>query len=147
MSNNSNIWVVDDERSIRWVLEKALTQNGWAVECFESAEQLLDRLKVSKPQVVITDIRMPGTDGLELLSALKVSHPGLPVIVMTAHSDLDSAVTSIQGGAFEYLPKPFEVDEAIAVVGRALAQTQQTMMEEPPPKEEPVEIIGRAPAM
>ena len=147
MSNNGNIWVVDDERSIRWVLEKALTQNGWAVECFESAEQLLEQLQVSTPQAVITDIRMPGTDGLELLSALKDSHPGLPVIVMTAHSDLDSAVTSIQGGAFEYLPKPFEVDEAVAVVGRALAQTQQTMTEEPPPKEDPVEIIGKAPAM
>jgi two-component system nitrogen regulation response regulator GlnG len=147
MSNNGNIWVVDDERSIRWVLEKALTQNGWAVECFESAEQLLEQLHVSTPQAVITDIRMPGTDGLELLNTLKDSHPGLPVIVMTAHSDLDSAVTSIQGGAFEYLPKPFEVDEAIAVVGRALAQTQQTMTEEPPPKEDPVEIIGKAPAM
>ena len=147
MSNKSNIWVVDDERSIRWVLEKALTQNGWTVDCFESAEQLLEQLHVSTPQTVITDIRMPGTDGLELLSILKDSHPGLPVIVMTAHSDLDSAVTSIQGGAFEYLPKPFEVDEAIAVVGRALAQTQQTMTEEPPPKEEPLEIIGKAPAM
>ena len=147
MSNNGNIWVVDDERSIRWVLEKALTQNGWAVECFESAEQLLEQLHVSTPQVVITDIRMPGTDGLELLSALKDSHPGLPVIVMTAHSDLDSAVTSIQGGAFEYLPKPFDVDEAVAVVGRALAQTQQTMTEAPVPKEDPVEIIGKAPAM
>ena len=147
MSNNGNIWVVDDERSIRWVLEKALTQNGWAVECFESAEQLLEQLHVSTPQAVITDIRMPGTDGLELLNTLKDSHPGLPVIVMTAHSDLDSAVTSIQGGAFEYLPKPFEVDEAVAVVGRALAQTQQTMTEEPPPKEDPVEIIGKAPAM
>ena len=147
MSNNSNIWVVDDEHSIRWVLEKALTQNGWTVECFESAEQLLDQLKASTPQVVITDIRMPGTDGLELLSGLQVSHPELPVIVMTAHSDLDSAVTSIQGGAFEYLPKPFEVDEAIAVVDRALAQTQQIMTAEPLPKEEPVEIIGKAPAM
>ena len=147
MSNNSNIWVVDDEHSIRWVLEKALTQNGWTVECFESAEQLLDQLQISTPQVVITDIRMPVTDGLELLRALKVSHSGLPVIVMTAHSDLDSAVTSIQGGAFEYLPKPFEVDEAIAVVDRALAQTQQIMTEEPPSKEEPVEIIGKAPAM
>ncbi len=147
MSNNGNIWVVDDERSIRWVLEKALTQNGWAVECFESAEQLLEQLQVSTPQAVITDIRMPGTDGLELLNTLKDSHPGLPVIVMTAHSDLDSAVTSIQGGAFEYLPKPFEVDEAVAVVGRALAQTQQTMTEEPPPEEDSVEIIGKAPAM
>ena len=142
MSSNGNIWVVDDERSIRWVLEKALTQNGWTVECFESAEQLLEQLHVSTPQVVITDIRMPGTDGLELLSALKGSHPGLPVIVMTAHSDLDSAVTSIQGGAFEYLPKPFDVDEAVAVVGRALAQTQQTMTEAPVPKEEDRKSVG-----
>ena len=147
MSNNSNIWVVDDERSIRWVLEKALTQNGWVVECFDTAEQLLEQLNISTPQVVITDIRMPGTDGLELLRVLKVRHPELPVIVMTAHSDLDSAVTSIQGGAFEYLPKPFEVDEAVAVVGRALAQTQQKMTEKPPSKEDSVEIIGKAPAM
>jgi len=151
MSNDSIIWVVDDARSIRWVLEKALTQNGWNVTCFESAEQLLEQLHLSTPiatpKVVITDIRMPGTDGLELLSALKGSHPGLPVIVMTAHSDLDSAVTSIQGGAFEYLPKPFELDEAVAVVGRALAQAQQTMTAEPPPKEPQVEIIGKAPAM
>ncbi|MDA0271705.1 MAG: nitrogen regulation protein NR(I) [Proteobacteria bacterium] len=147
MSNNGNIWVVDDERSIRWVLEKALTQNGWKVECFESAEQVMDQLQVSTPEVVITDIRMPGADGLELLSALKGSHPDLPVIVMTAHSDLESAVTSIQGGAFEYLPKPFEVDEAVAVVGRALAQTRQTVGAEPPPLEDPVEIIGKAPAM
>ncbi len=146
MSNNGNIWVVDDERSIRWVLEKALTQNDWEVECFESAEQLLDQLQVSTPQVVITDIRMPGADGIELLGALQSSHPGLPVIVMTAHSDLDSAVSSIQSGAFEYLPKPFEVDEVVAVVGRALAQTQQTMAEEAP-TEDPIEIIGKAPAM
>lgn len=147
MTNDGSIWVVDDERSIRWVLEKALTQNGWTVTCFESAEQLFDQLHFSTPAVVITDIRMPGTDGLELLSALQGSHPQLPVIVMTAHSDLDSAVTSIQGGAFEYLPKPFELDEAVAVVGRALAQAQQTMPAEPPPKESPVDIIGKAPAM
>ena len=147
MSNNGNIWVVDDERSIRWVLEKALTQHGWDVECFESAEQLLEQLNVSTPQVVITDIRMPGVDGLELLSTLQSTHPGLPVIVMTAHSDLDSAVSSIQSGAFEYLPKPFEVDEVVAVVGRALAQTQQSMGEESAAIEDPVEIIGKAPAM
>ena len=114
---------------------------------FESAEQLLEQLNVSTPQVVITDIRMPGVDGLELLSTLQSTHPGLPVIVMTAHSDLDSAVSSIQSGAFEYLPKPFEVDEVVAVVGRALAQTQQSMGEESAAIEDPVEIIGKAPAM
>ena len=142
-----NIWVVDDERSIRWVLDKALSQNGWDVECFESAELLLNRIKLYTPEVVITDIRMPGMSGLELLRTLKDHHPSLPVIVMTAHSDLDSAVTSIQGGAFEYLPKPFEVDEAVAVVSRALARSTQTAKSSRPKEVEQVEIIGKAPAM
>ena len=146
--NHDHIWVADDERSIRWVLDKALTQKGWQVECFESADALLDQLDVSIPDVVITDIRMPGTDGLELLSILKNTHPNLPVIVMTAHSDLDSAVNSIQSGAFEYLPKPFEVDEATAVVGRALVQVRGPSVETPPePSSDSVEIIGKAPAM
>ena len=142
-----NIWVVDDERSIRWVLDKALSQNGWDVECFESAELLLNRIKLYTPEVVITDIRMPGMSGLELLRTLQDHHPSLPVIVMTAHSDLDSAVTSIQGGAFEYLPKPFEVDEAVAVVSRALARSTQTAKSSRPKEVEQVEIIGKAPAM
>ncbi len=148
MTNNSQVWVVDDERSIRWVLEKALTQNGWQVDCFDSAEQMLDQLTLATPDVVITDIRMPGIDGLELLGAVKNSHPNIPVIVMTAHSDLDSAVSSIQSGAFEYLPKPFEVDEAVAVVDRALEQTEQsTVTTAPVPVQDNVEIIGKAPAM
>lgn len=147
MSTNNRIWVVDDERSIRWVLEKALTQNGWDVECFENAEQMIDQLDLGIPEVVITDIRMPGADGLELLQAIRGSHPELPVIVMTAHSDLDSAVTSIQSGAFEYLPKPFEVDEAIAVVNRALAQTREAKISEPETTDDKVDIIGQAPAM
>lgn len=145
MSNT--IWVVDDERSIRWVLEKALTQNGLRVECFESAENLLDQLQQGTPDVIITDIRMPGTDGLELLDQLKHIHPTLPVIVMTAHSDLDSAVTSIQSGAFEYLPKPFEVDEAVAVVERAIQQVRETGQVVDTRASEDVEIIGKAPAM
>jgi two-component system nitrogen regulation response regulator GlnG len=145
--SKKNIWVVDDERSIRWVLDKALTQNGWDVECFESAELLLSRINLYTPEVVITDIRMPGISGLELLSTLQDHHPRLPVIVMTAHSDLDSAVTSIQGGAFEYLPKPFEVDEAVAVVSRALARSKQAEKSAMPKEVEPVEIIGKAPAM
>lgn len=150
MSTDNHIWVVDDERSIRWVLEKALTQHDWQVDAFESAEQMLDQLDAEVPDVIITDIRMPGIDGLELLSTVKSSHPDLPVIVMTAHSDLDSAVSSIQSGAFEYLPKPFEVDEAIAVVRRALQESKRspqsanTIAEAP---DDPVEIIGKAPAM
>jgi len=147
MTNHRKIWVVDDERSIRWVLEKALTQNGWHVETFESTEQVLDALHVTIPEVVITDIKMPGADGLELLSLLKSNHPDIPVIVMTAHSDLDSAVTSIQSGAFEYLPKPFEVDEVIAVVDRALQQAKPGTTIQAPLLPDPVEIIGKAPAM
>ena len=147
MTADNQIWVVDDERSIRWVLEKALTQSGWDVDCFESAESLLDQLELDSPDVIITDIKMPGIDGLELLESIKNTHPALPVIVMTAHSDLDSAVSSIQAGAFEYLPKPFEVDEAVAVVTRAMNQRRESTTGEAPAAEDNVEIIGKAPAM
>ena len=93
--NTDRIWVVDDERSIRWVLEKALSQSGWQVDTFESAEEVMSGLQSAAPDVVITDIRMPGADGLELMAALKENDPELPVIVMTAHSDLDSAVSGL----------------------------------------------------
>jgi len=145
--STDRVWVVDDERSIRWVLKKALTQNGWQVDTFESAEAVMNNIQTSSPDVVITDIRMPGADGLELMSALKAGKPDLPVIVMTAHSDLDSAVSSIQSGAFEYLPKPFEVDEAVEVVGRALAQVRESGAPGTSASDDDVEIIGRAPAM
>lgn len=144
MSANQ-VWVVDDERSIRWVLEKALSQNGLNVQTFESADSLLQQFQTTTPDLVITDIRMPGTGGLELLEQLKRHEPELPVIVMTAHSDLDSAVSSIQSGAFEYLPKPFEVDEAIEVVDRALAKVGDTQADTGSSDE--VDIIGKAPAM
>ncbi len=148
MSAENKAWVIDDERNIRWVLEKALTQNGWVVSSFDSADQALNQLTHSNPDVVITDIRMPGTTGLELLEKVKATRPNIPVIVMTAHSDLDSAVTSIQKGAFEYLPKPFEVDEAIAVVDRALEQSSQvTEHGNHSQSAESLEIIGKAPAM
>ena len=148
MSAENKAWVIDDERNIRWVLEKALTQNGWVVSSFDSADQALNQLTHSNPDVVITDIRMPGTTGLELLEKVKATRPNIPVIVMTAHSDLDSAVTSIQKGAFEYLPKPFEVDEAIAVVDRALEQSSQgTEDGNHSQNAESLEIIGKAPAM
>ena len=163
MSSENLVWIVDDESSIRWVLEKALTRNGWRVAAFDAAKAALDQLSVEAPDVVITDIRMPGTDGLELLSTLKTSHPDLPVIVMTAHSDLDSAVSSIRSGAFEYLPKPFEVDAAVAVVDRALEQNamqagtmkpdtikpggQGQTTEDSETTRDNAEIIGQAPAM
>lgn len=144
--NSNQVWVVDDERSIRWVLEKALSQTGLDVQTFHSASDVIARFQDDTPDVVITDIRMPGIDGLELLSEIKKGHPELPVIVMTAHSDLDSAVTSIQGGAFEYLPKPFEVDEAVEVVGRALVSASETKAASTEAGAD-VEIIGQAPAM
>ncbi|MEL0092217.1 MAG: nitrogen regulation protein NR(I) [Pseudomonadales bacterium] len=144
----SRVWVADDEKSIRWVLDKALSKEGIDVTCFESAEALLTGMHSDKPDVIVSDIRMEGLDGLELLSQLRESHPELPVIIMTAHSDLDSAVASIQGGAFEYIPKPFEVDEAVSIVKRALIEHSRSQETSAPSIEQPpTEIIGKAPAM
>jgi len=147
---SANIWVIDDDRSIRWVLEKALSQEGFAARCFEDGDEALNELEegVAQPDVLISDVRMPGTDGLRMLRILQRKFPELPVIIMTAHSDLDSAVASYQGGAFEYLPKPFDVDEAVALVKRALrhrAEQNGGVVEQSP--EVVTEIIGEAPAM
>ena len=147
MTANNTVWVVDDERSIRWVLDKALTQQGLKVICFEDGQSLLTNLQQTQPDVIISDIRMPGIDGLDLLAQITSLWPDLPVIIMTAHSDLDSAVSSIRGGAFEYLPKPFEVDEAIAIVQRAIRQRQEEKPIETPKLVINSEIIGKAPAM
>ena len=148
MSRQETVWIVDDDRSIRWVLEKALQQEGMTTVAFDSADSVMARLGRQQPDVVISDIRMPGTSGLDLLSRIREMHPRLPVIIMTAHSDLDSAVASYQGGAFEYLPKPFDVDEAVALVKRAgqHAQEQQGFAE-PAHLTRTPEIIGEAPAM
>ena len=148
MIDHPSIWVADDEKSIRWVLDKALSKEGMQVTCFESAEDLLENFGKETPDVIISDIRMHGMDGLALLAEIRQSQPDLPVIIMTAHSDLDSAVSSIQGGAFEYIPKPFEVDEAVSVVQRALANVPQSTATRPPVDDDPPdEIIGKAPAM
>ena len=148
MQKQAKVWIVDDDSSIRWVLERALNQAGIDNESFEDGDSLLARIQSDSSDVIISDIRMPGTDGLELLSSLSNSHPDLPVIITTAHSDLDSAVTSYQRGAFEYLPKPFDIDEVVAITERALAQAWEKRGE-PPPEEDfrNTEIIGEAPAM
>ncbi|HMM76161.1 MAG TPA: nitrogen regulation protein NR(I) [Gammaproteobacteria bacterium] len=149
MNRQPEVWIIDDDRSIRWVLEKALSQATIATHSFESADKALARLKRERPDVIITDIRMPGTDGLALLDQVQQSAPALPVIVMTAYADLDRAVAAYQGGAFEYLPKPFDVDEAVAIVRRALAKADESLLP-PPAAEAPrvsAEIIGAAPAM
>ena len=148
MHRRAKVWVVDDDSSIRWVLERALNQAGIDNESFVDADQLLTRIATEQPDVIISDIRMPGTDGLELLTHLSEIHPELPVIITTAHSDLDSAVASYQRGAFEYLPKPFDLDEVIAITERALAQASEKRGEAPALEElPPAEIIGEAPAM
>ena len=144
----NRIWIIDDDRSIRWVLEKALKQANMEVTSFENADGVLERLDTERPNALVTDIRMPGMDGLQLLKQIGERHPELPVIIMTAHSDLDSAVSAYQGGAFEYLPKPFDVDEAIELVNRAVAHGQATGRSQTAPQQAASpEIIGEAASM
>ena len=140
------IWIVDDDKSIRWVLEKALARENIACKLFSSAQDALIALKTEAPQVLVSDIRMPGASGLELLSVIKAKHPGLPVIIMTAYSDLESAVAAFQGGAFEYLPKPFDVDNAIELIRRAIEESMRESAAVEPAQVTP-EILGAAPAM
>jgi len=140
------VWIVDDDRSIRWVFEKALGREGIAYNSFSSAQEALDALRAGPPQVLVSDIRMPGPSGLELLHTVKEKHPAVPVIVMTAYSDLESAVAAFQGGAYEYLPKPFDVDQAVDLIRRALEESQRDAGA-PEPLAEAPEILGQAPAM
>src|SRR5262245_58522467 len=140
------VWIVDDDRSIRWVFEKALSREGISYNSFSSAREALDALSGGAPQVLISDIRMPGQSGIELLQEVKEKHPAVPVIVMTAYSDLESAVAAFQGGAYEYLPKPFDVDQAVELIRRALDESQREQEALEPVGEVP-EILGQAPAM
>lgn len=148
MSAAACVWIVDDDRSIRWVLERALSGAGMDTRTFDSGDELLRRIKQEQPDVIVSDIRMPGIDGLQMLSQLQELFPQIPTIIMTAHSDLDSAVASYQGGAFEYLPKPFDVDEAVALVQRAVEHAEEQRGSTSAAVEEAsTEIIGEAPAM
>lgn len=143
-----SVWIIDDDNSIRWVLEKALSRANISCESYASAELMLQRLEYEQPAVVISDIRMPGLDGMELLTRLQTMAPELPVIIMTAHSDLDSAVNAFQKGAFEYLPKPFDVNDAVALISRALEHSKaQRLKHQKVPQAITPEIIGEAPAM
>lgn len=150
MANANTIWVIDDDRSIRFVLSKALEAESYTVEGFEHAAAALDALATGKkPDLIVSDIRMPGLDGLKLLSKLEQQIPDVPVIIMTAHSDLDSAVKAYEGGAFEYLPKPFDLDDAVDLVGRAVRQKSEAAATplEVTAKEGHPAIIGEAPTM
>ncbi len=140
------IWIVDDDESIRWVLEKALARENLATRSFSNVRDTIEALKTSTPQVLVSDIRMPGESGLELLQHVKSMHPGLPVIVMTAFSDLDSAVAAFQGGAFEYLAKPFDLDKAVELIRRALEESLRESASEQVSPDTP-EILGQAAAM
>ena len=144
-----SIWVIDDDRSIRWVLQKALEKADFEVTEFEDGNKVLDHLAEQQPDAIISDVRMPGIDGMQLMAAIREQYPQLPVIIITAHSDLDSAVTAYQGGAFEYLPKPFDINEAVDQVRRALAQRRSS---DKPGKQAKVqldtpEMFGESPAM
>ncbi|MGY5451027.1 nitrogen regulation protein NR(I) [Agarivorans sp. MS3-6] len=145
----ATVWVVDDDSSIRWVLEKALKTANYDCLSFADGEMMLQQLDYEQPDVVISDIRMPGMDGLTLLEKIQAHHPDMPVIIMTAHSDLDSAVNAYQRGAFEYLPKPFDIDEAVALTERAVAvsREQKGNKGNNKPSSPAPEIIGEAPAM
>ena len=141
-----NVWIVDDDASIRWVLERALKQAGVDTVTFEDADAVLEALRREEPDVLVTDIRMPGKSGLDLLEEVRAQRPRLPVIVMTAHSDLDSAVAAYRGGAFEYLPKPFDIDQAVELVRRAALPSDRTQTSSMESRRIP-EMLGHAPAM
>jgi len=140
------VWIIDDDRSIRWVFEKALKREDIPFLSFSSVQEAEAALEKDTPQVVVSDIRMPGASGLDLLQRLKGRYPRLPVIIMTAYSDLESAVAAFQGGAFEYLPKPFDVDHAIELIRRAIDESLRED-EAAAPSEAVPEILGQAPAM
>ena len=140
------VWIVDDDKSIRWVFEKVLVRENIEYRLFASAAEALKALAVEPPQVLVSDIRMPGPSGLDLLKTVKEKHPGLPVIIMTAYSDLESAVAAFQGGAFEYLPKPFDVENAIDLIRRAIEESLRETATEDAPSVAP-EMLGQAPAM
>ena len=141
------VWIVDDDHAIRWVLERALAQAEIKTRSFDEADKVIARLRNTIPDAIVTDIRMPGKDGIELLADLQSMYPSLPVIVMTAHSDMDSAVSAYDGGAFEYLPKPFDIDEAVDLVRKAARLNGAAGDEADEPASAMASMIGQAPAM
>ena len=145
--NKEIIWVVDDDRSIRWVLEKALSNAKMDVRTFEEADSVIRALERTQPDAIISDVRMPGMDGLAMLDKIHSKYPDLPVIIITAHSDLDSAVSAYQGGAFEYLPKPFDIDEAVELTQRAVKHRKELAKGDDVSLLEETEIIGEAASM
>jgi two-component system, NtrC family, nitrogen regulation response regulator GlnG len=149
MNEKEKVWIVDDDKSIRWVLEKALQKTDVDIQSFSDPDEVLKKIRHEQPDVIISDIRMPGMDGIALLEQIKQLFPDIPVIIMTAYSDLDRAVSAFQGGAYEYLSKPFDVDEVISLVKRAITHKQKNSIVPAliDSREENTSIIGSAPAM
>lgn len=147
MEHADKVWVIDDDKSIRWVLEKALGKAQIEVVTFEDGNNVMARLAVEQPDAILSDVRMPGIDGFELLKQIKEVYPQIPVIIMTAHSDLDSAVSAYHRGAFEYLPKPFDIKDAVEQVKRACRLSREKQQPEENAERIDTEIIGEAPAM
>jgi two-component system nitrogen regulation response regulator GlnG len=147
MTEMNEVWVIDDDRSIRWVLEKALTKAGMQVTTFSNANGVMEALERGEPEAIISDVRMPGMDGFALLQRIKQKYPELPVVIMTAHSDLDSAVSAYHSGAFEYLPKPFDIEDAVDQVQRACKLRREARASAEHQTVAATEIIGAAPAM
>ena len=143
----SEIWIAEDDRSLRWVMEKAIRREDIQVKSFENGEDLLEALEKDQPEIIISDIRMPGMDGLELLQRIHADHPEMPIIITTAHSDLDSAVSAYQSGAFEYLPKPFDLEELVDVARRGISFANEQKVSAELAESPQSEIIGEAPAM
>ena len=143
----SEIWIAEDDRSLRWVMEKAIRREDIQVKSFENAEDILEALEKDQPEIIISDIRMPGMDGLELLQRIHADHPEMPIIITTAHSDLDSAVSAYQSGAFEYLPKPFDLEELVDVARRGISFANEQKVSAEVAESLQSEIIGEAPAM
>lgn len=147
MNTTQDVWIVDDDASIRWVLEKAMGKAGLTTRMFESADAVLSSLRKQQPAALLSDIRMPGVDGLELLREVRSRYPRLPVVIMTAHSDLDSAVNAFEGGAFDYLAKPFDTNEAVSLVQRAIDSGREVEEQDSAAQEDVPSIIGQSPAM
>lgn len=149
MNHHHEVWIVDDDHAIRWVLERALAKADIKTRSFDEADKVIERLRNVEPDVIVTDIRMPGTDGMALLDHVNQNHPDLPIIIMTAFADLNRAVAVFQGGAFDYLPKPFDVDDAVTVVNRAVKNSPQSRSvdESSAASDTDAALIGSAPAM
>ena len=145
MTEDKEVWVVDDDDSMRWVLEKALTKQNLKVIGFDTGNKVLQELKNAAPNAIVSDIRMPGIEGLSLLKQIRDDFPDLPVIIMTAHSDLDTTVSAYQGGAFEYLSKPFNIDDAVDLIVRACEVDNSSNSIESANK--PQEMVGDSLAM